>query len=258
MNGPSCHGVDCEPLYKDGRLYDLQSAQFTDDIPFYCRQIAKYGDPVLELACGTGRVMLPLADRGYRVTGLDVSEGMLRQAASKSLNKDLSVTFIRADCRQFVLKRKFNVILFPFNAIAHLHDRASIEACFSCVQEHLEADGRFIIDFFNPRLDILLRDQSRRYKVTEFPHPDGIGRVVITENNVYDDAAQINRIKWYYSLGNDDEETVEELNMRIFFPQELDSLLYYSGFAIEHKYGDYDESPFQPAAQKQLIVCSKR
>ena len=91
-----------------------------------------------------------------------------------------------------------------------------------------------------------------RYPVAEYPDPDGNGTVIVTENNVYDAASQINRIKWYFRIGELGEERVVDNNMRIFFPQELDALLRSHGFAIEKKYGNYDESPFL----SELMCCS--
>ncbi len=249
--------IDCEHLYRDGRYYDLENEDFVDDIPFYLHQIEKYGEPVLELACGTGRITIPIAQKGIQITGLDILDSMLNHAKRKATNKGVNVEWIKADCRDFRLNKKFNLIFFPFNSIAHLHDLESIKACFSCVKEHLMDNGRFIIDFFNPSLNILTRDPTRRYPVKEYLDPDGKGQVVITENNIYDAANQINRVKWYYNIGSQSEEVVEDLNMRIFYPQELDALLYYNGFTIDTKYSNYDETPFMSASPKQLIVCHK-
>ena len=125
------------------------------------------------------------------------------------------------------------------------------------MKRHLTDEGRFIIDIFNPRIDILIRDPLKRYPVTEYPAPDGRGKVVITENNVYDRDTQINRVKWYYHIGDRTEEAIEELNMRIFFPQELDLLLYYNGFTLEAKFGNYDETPFISSSPKQIVICHK-
>lgn len=226
-----------------------------DDIPFYFRQIKKYGEPVLELACGTGRIAIPIAEQGIEITGLDISTRMLSYAERKAAMKGIDVEWVRADCRDFELNKKFKFIFFPFNSITLIHDLEGIESCFSCVKRHLDNEGRFVIDVFNPRLDILMRDPSKRYPVAKYSDPYGRGTVVITESNTYDAASQINRIKWYYRIGDQVEETVEELNMRIFYPQELDALLHYNGFVIESKFGNYDESPFVSTSPKQLVVC---
>lgn len=248
--------LDCADLYSDGRHYDLQTRDFVDDIPFYLGQIKKYGQPVLELACGTGRITIPLAEKGVRISGLDVSEPMLAQAKRKAAKKGIQVEWIKADCRSFQLNQKFHLIFIPVNSITHLHDLESLEALFSCVKEHLTDKGRFVIDVFNPRLDILMRDPTKRYPVAEYPDPDGQGTVIVTENNVYDAASQTNRIKWYYKAGEGKEERVIENNMRILFPQELDVLLHHNGFVIEAKFGNYDQTPFASGSPKQLIVCN--
>jgi ubiquinone/menaquinone biosynthesis C-methylase UbiE len=250
--------TDAEGLLYNGRYYDLHNKDFVEDIPFYLSQVRKYGEPVLELACGTGRITIPLAEQGVQIAGLDISDSMLAQAKKKTAEKGLNIEWIKSDCRDFNLKKKFNLIFLPFNTLAHLHDQRSIASCLSCVKRHLTDQGRFIIDIFNPLLDILIRDPSQKYPVREYPDPDGRGNVVITENNVYEKATQINRIKWYYKIGDQTEEIIEELNMRIFFPQELDLLLYYNGFAIEAKFGNYDQTPFVSSSPKQLVVCHNR
>jgi len=250
--------IDCAKLYADGRQYDLENEGFTADIPFYLRLAARHGGPILELGCGTGRVAVPLAQAGYEVTGIDASEPMLCRARRKLTQSGATVTLVQADCRTFILNRMFRLILFPFNAIAHLHDRESLEACFAAVLHHLEPTGRFVIDIFNPDCTYLVRNPVERFPVTKYDDPDGRGIVVVTESNTYDRAEQINRIVWHYRIGNVDDAEEAPNNMRIFFPQELAALLHYNGFTIETVYGDYDESPFQSSSPKQLVIATPR
>ncbi|KPJ51543.1 hypothetical protein AMJ39_09695 [candidate division TA06 bacterium DG_24] len=99
---------------------------------------------------------------------------------------------------------------------------------------------------------LLLRE---RHPVARYDDPDGSGEVVITESNEYDRATQVNRIKWHYEIGTQPERIVEN-NVRIFFPQELDALLRWSGFRIDSKFGDYDRTPFESNSRKQLAVCA--
>ena len=243
-------------LLRDGRHYDLLNKRVTDDIPFYIRQVKKHGDPVLELACGTGRVTIPLAESGIRITGIDISESMLSHARTKIKDKEVAIEWIKDDCRNFHLNKKFNLIIFPFNTIAILQDLKSIESCFSSVRNHLKDTGRFVIDFFNPRLDILTKDPHERDVIAKYPDPDGKGEILVAESHFYDAARQISRVKNYYMIGNQKEVAVD-FNMRIFYPQELDALIHYNRFTIEAKYGNYDEIPFASDSPKQLIVCCK-
>ncbi len=247
-----------EPLYRNPVYYDLQNKNFTEDIPFYLKQIEKFGQPVLELACGTGRITIPIAERGIEITGLDISEPMLSYAKTKAEEKGVDIEWVKADCRNFELSKKFNVILLPFNSICLLRDISSIESCLSRVKAHLKEDGRFIIDVFNPNLKLLTRDPSKRYPVFEFPDPGTGETVVVTENNIYDASTQINKVMWHYKIGNRAEEITEELDMRIFYPQELKEILQCNGFEIESVSGDYDESPFVSASPKQLVISHVR
>jgi len=249
---------DCLDIFNDGELYDIQQQKMTCDIPFYISQALKFGGPVLELACGTGRLAIPIAEAGLEIRGLDISEPMLVMARQKAADKNLKIEFIRADCRDFDLNRKFNLIFVAFNSITHIHDGESIKAFFSSVRKHLSAEGRFIIDVFNPDLKILMRDPSQRYPALEYSLPENNETVIITENNVYDRSTQINRIKWYYKIGDREDARIDNLNMRIFYPQELDALLEFNGFEMEVKYGDFDESLFNSDSPKQLVICRRR
>jgi SAM-dependent methyltransferase len=249
--------VDCHDLYRDGRHYDLINRDITDDIPFFVEQARKYGSPVLELGAGTGRITIPIAEAGIKIVGLDLSFSMLTHAKRKADIKGVYINWIHGDCRNFSLGVKFNLIIFPFNALTHIHGTESIEGLLSCVKEHLTDDGSFIIDVFNPRHDILMRDPLSRYIIDEYPDPDGRGTIVIWESNYYDTAEQMNRLIWYFYL--DDKELYQaEYNMRIYYPLELDALLRYNGFNIEAKYGNYNCAAFNSKSRKQIVVCKKK
>jgi len=248
--------ADGNSLYRDGRHYDLLSEKAApDDLPFYLRQVERYGGPVLELGCGTGRVTIPVAQKGIRISGLDISEPMLSHGREKARKLGLDIEWVNADCRKFELNKKFSLIIFPYNAFHHLLDIESVEACFSSVKRHLADKGRFMIDIFNPSLKLLTRDPEKRYPLAEYPDPDGAGQVVMTETPSYDAATQIQRLRWHYRIGDKEDAKVEEWDMRIYYPQELDALIKYNGFEIEHKWGCYDESPFVSESQKQIVVC---
>ncbi len=97
--------IDSHALYRDGLHYDAQHVEIVEDITFYIAQAQKAGGSILELACGTGRITIPLARQGFDVTGLDISEGMLKIAKEKAEMEYLSCTFLHADCRKFYNSR---------------------------------------------------------------------------------------------------------------------------------------------------------
>jgi SAM-dependent methyltransferase len=241
-------------LYDDGRHYDLLLPG-PNDLPFYRGQVERWGELVLELGCGTGRLTVPLAADGIDVTGLDSAAAMLEVAAQKAQQSGVAVQFVKADCRNFSLGRQFRLILFPNNSLSHLLTRFDVEACFACVRQHLAPGGRFIVDLFTPSLKILTQNPAQHYPVGQYQDPDGRGLITVTETTRYNCATQVNHITWHYQLEGESEVSRVPLNLRMFYPQEIDALLAYNGFVIDQKYGDYEETPYGSNSPKQLIVC---
>lgn len=246
--------IDHKELYRNGQLYDIINSRITEqDLPFYLDSIKKYGDPILELACGTGRLTIPIKEEGYAITGVDISEDMVNEARKKAREKKIDITIHVEDIRDFDLQNKFSLVILPFNSICHLHDYESIFSCLTCIKKHLRHDGRFIIDVFNPSFEHLTRDKETIALIGEYALHNQ--KVKITESNIYNHADQINYIKWHYDI--EGVETTIDLNMRMFYPQELDNYLKCAGFKIEKKYGAFDKSEFKPNSEKQIIVAKR-
>ena len=240
-------------LYDNARHYD---ALFPgpNDLPFYQRLIAAYGGPVLELACGTGRLTVPLAAGGADITGLDRSPSMLEAARKRAARERVAVSFREGDMRDFDLGREFKLIFISTNSFSHLLEHAEIESCLRSTRDHLAPEGRFVIDIFTPSARMLARDENEAYTVGEYDDPDGKGRIVVTGTKHYGAATQVNRGIWRYTNPDTQESWEMPFDLRMFYPQEIDALLRYNGFAIENKFGWYDESPYGDASPKQLIV----
>jgi SAM-dependent methyltransferase len=275
------------PLYRDGRQYDALNSGLVADIPFYVEEAkrasglssphpsaenattigrppyrkerGKVGHQVLELACGTGRLTIPIAQSGEEVVGLDLSASMLEHARAKSKQAGVEIEFVEGDCRSFELKQKFALIFMAFNSMQHLHDHASLRGLFSSVRQHLAPGGRFIFDVFNPKVSMLARTPEERRPEREYEDPEGRGTIMLEHTMHYDDASQVSRIKWYFTRrgpnGLEPDFRKEDLHLRCFFPQELDLLVRAQGFEIVEKFGDFDRKPFASGQPKQVVVC---
>lgn len=244
-------------FYSDAQRYDVAMGAYAsgDQLDFYRRQVARYGDPVLELACGSGRLTIPLASEGTNITGLDISEEMLYLAKLKASSERVNIRFLQGDMRSFDLGEKFKFIFVPAQSLSHLYTREDIESCFACVRRHLTDEGRFLIELFNSSVRMLARESDHRYPVGQYIDPTTGSQVFVTEEINYDAASQINQIWWFFRNEGSNKETVLSFKMRQFFPQEIDALLWYNDFLIEHKYGNFDEREFSRDASKQLIIC---
>ena len=217
------------------------------------------GRPVLELACGTGRLTIPIAQSGVEIVGLDLAPSMLVHARTKAEAAEVKVEFVEGDCREFDLGRKFALIFMAFNSMQHLHDYQSLAALFACVRKHLAEGGRFIFDVFNPKVEILARASGERRLEREYQDPDGKGKMAFEYSSTYDDAAQVSHIQCYFvrrgPSGEELDVRVEQLHLRSFFPQELDLLLRSQGFEIVEKFGNFERKPFAGGDPKQVVVC---
>jgi SAM-dependent methyltransferase len=246
--------MTAKTIYSNPQYYDLWM-NHVQDLAFYRRQAIRSSGPVLELGCGTGRLSIAMAQAGAELVGLDCEPAMLDRARRKAAEAGVGVEFVEGDAREFDLGRKFGLILFPNNALSHLLQRAEVESCFRRVRQHLEPEGRFVMDVFTPSGKFLLRDPKERYRIGEFEDPDGGGRIVMEESGWYDPAAQVKHSVVHYGRTGTGEKWEAALALRMFYPQEIDALLEYNGFRIEAKYGDFEGSRFGPGAPKQVIVC---
>ncbi|MEZ5347422.1 MAG: class I SAM-dependent methyltransferase [Pyrinomonadaceae bacterium] len=245
-------------LYENDWLYDLvhEKPADSEQIAFYERQIGRFGQPVLELACGTGNYLVTLQQKNVEISGLDASREMLSGAENRASKQEVESNLINADMRQFDLDQKFPLIFIAGNSLQHLETIRDVESCFASVRKHLTDDGRFIVEVFNPSLQLLSRDPQVRYFVGEYKTAHGW--IVINENVLYDPATQINHIHWHYKNQFENEEHTVTFAMRQFFPQELDYLFEKNGFRIEKKFGDFDEREFGSKSAKQIVVASRK
>ena len=244
------------PLYRDGPHYDAMHRVLPfDDTSFYVEEAKRACGPVLELACGTGRLTIPIAQSGVEIAGLDLSPSMLSHARKKADAARLEIQWIEADCRTFSLNCRFGLIFMPFHSMQHLHEYASVSALFANVRKHLAEAGRFVFDVFNPSISILSRDPNQRNVDRRFEDPEGRGTVTLETTAIYDDRAQVNHIKMYFSLPDAEDYRVEPLSLRCFFPQELDLVVRTNGFEIEEKYGNFERKLFASGDPKQVVVC---
>ena len=241
--------------YLDGRHYDLAYSNFTEDVDFWVGQARRYGGPILELACGTGRIAIPLVREGFEVTGIDLAESMLEQGERNSETEGLDMEWVKADMRYFSLGKTFPLIICPSQSISRMLTIEDLEKCLSRVKGHLAPGGLFIMELYNPSMEILNRGEGKRSTFLEYAHPDGDGMVWVDFSSVYDRATQVQHLTLHYSLPGVEERPTEQISIRMYFPVELEALLRYNGFEVRAKYGDFECKRFESGDNHQILVC---
>jgi SAM-dependent methyltransferase len=252
-----------EAHYEDGRYYDQTYRRRRHDVRFYTRLAVESGGPVLELGAGTGRVALAIAKAGIDVVGIEPMEPMLEQARERLARLSRSardrVEFRKGNVERLRLRRKFPLVIAPFNVWMHLYTRQDIERGFATVRHHLETGGRFAFDVLLPDPVSLARDSSKRYRGADVPHPrDGV-RYRYSEYFGYDPVGQIETVLMDFEHPEGDAKSFcTPLTQRQFFPAELEALLHYNGFDVQSHTGDFDGKPITAATESQVVIARVR
>jgi SAM-dependent methyltransferase len=251
--------------FSDPVNYDLEDSSDTG-IAFYAALAQETGGPVLELACGTGRVSIPIAQMGFAVTGIDIVPGMVERARSKAAG--LPTRWIEGDARSFDLGERFRLIFLTGNAFQAFLTNADQAALLQRVHAHLDDAGLFAFETRNPRftdsqsrdgLFVALETHPEEEAWSSFIDTDG-REVRLSRTRVYDHVAQILHWTTYrrWHEGEEEHTKVTRIALRYTFPQELAALLYYNGFEIIEQYGDWNHEPLTAASPSIIMVCHKR
>jgi len=237
------------------------------DIDFFIGMAEETGGPILELACGTGRVLIPTARKDFEITGLELDGEMLAICREKLENEpeevQARVSLVKEDMRDFELPGTFSLITTPFRPFQHLETVGEQVACLESIHRHLSDDGKLVLDLFNPSM-VILTDESRQEEFgeeDEFTMPDG--RRVLRRCRVpsVDKAKQLINCEFIYYITHPDgskEQRVDSFRMRYLFRYEVEHLLSRCGFTIEAVYGDYDRSPYGSTWPGELIFIASK
>lgn len=237
------------------------------DVAFFVDEARKSGGPVLEIGCGTGRILIPTAREGIEIVGLDLSPHMIEMCrinlSQETPETRSRVTIVRESMVTFDLSRKFRLITMPFRPFQHLLTVSDQTACLRRVHDHLDDGGVFILDLFNPLLERLVRDDIGQEvdEEPEFTTPDGrrvIRRARVLSRDLFN---QVIRMELIYSVTHPDgrtERLLHPLALRYFFRFEAEHLLARCGFTLESVFSDYDRRPYGSHYPGELIIVSRK
>jgi SAM-dependent methyltransferase len=230
--------------------YDAFARMRLGDLPTECvDRLVKLaaGGRVLELGIGTGRVALPLAERGVEVEGLDLSAPMVAKMREKPGGDGIPVTM--GDMVDVDVAGEFSLIFVVFNTFFALLSQESQITCFRNVAAHLTDGGCFLIDAFFP--DVARYDRNQRVDALDV----GVDSVVISMAS-HDRAAQ--RIDAANLTLGEDGIGVMPVALRYAWPSELDLMAMLAGMELESRWGDWSKIPFTATSDKHISVYRKR
>jgi ubiquinone/menaquinone biosynthesis C-methylase UbiE len=252
--------------------YDVTMVDWPGEIDFYRQLVAEEVEPgqgvVLDIACGTGRIGLRLAEAGTSVVGLDRSPDMLAVARRKSLHAD-RIRWVEGDMRSFELGRLFDLVLIPSHSFQHLNTAADQAACLACIRRHLKPGGLLVVhlDHMNAENMKWLGEISAEKRGAfedekPFRHP-GTGAAIATSTAwAYEPATQTATTRTVWEEIGDDGAPVRRwetgpVPLHCVFRFEMEHLLRRAGFEVEQVYGDFYRHDLQDDSPHSLWLARK-
>lgn len=242
------------------RLYDL--FPFDADIPLYLELSEAQGGRTLELGCGSGRLLAPLASAGHDVIGVDASPHMLSLAEERLRARQVPGTWQlrQADMAYFDVGARFDLAVVAVKTFSYLLTRDRQQGALASIDRHLRPGGLLALDLLNPSLDWLQRPAgSLRQDLCE-KVPDG--RVITRVESVVDTdfARQVRRIRSMYEVidrAGRVTKRIVEWPFRYFYLPEIELLLDAQGFEVEAVHGGYAREPLSPESTVMLVLARK-
>ncbi len=253
------------PRYVDyAEYYDYDYPLQEEEIRFYLEYAVKTGGPILELACGTGRITVPVAEAGLAVHGVDISENMLAVARGKIMERDLSrrVTLTLSDMANFSLgEGGFAMAFIAARSFMHLFTQEKQLSCLGSVYRHLRPGGLFLMDLYSPNFKRLSQPPEAEYRIhREFSLPNGNRVVHKRRFRGVDLVNQINSEEILFEEYSPEGRLIRTksvpMETRYTFRYELELLLEKTGFRIQSLFRNFSKEPYEGTG-KIIVVATK-
>lgn len=234
--------MSANPYDAIARLYDPWSASVTEDVEFYVEEAVAAGSPVVELACGTGRITVPIAKAGIAVIGVDGSAPMLEVAREYAAAEDVSelVDLRLGDLRKPPVKERVPLVLIPFRSLLHMTTETDRVRALAAARSLLVPGGRLVFDVFAPAKEDI--DATNGRWLEREPG--------ILERADWDEDART------LTLSVRRAEEASTMHLAWLSATEWRSLLERGGFEIEAQYGWFDRRPY--SGQEDFVFVAKR
>ena len=250
----------------DAGLYDSFSTGLEGDEAFYAEEAARAEGPVLELGCGTGRIMIPIAESGVSIVGMDRAPAMLevarRKVAGLPEETRQRIQIVEGDMRTFSLERRFPLAIIPYRAFLHMMTAEDQRRALTRVREHLTDRGRLVFNVFDPSIELIAAymkpPRGTLNHLGSFTHPVTGRRVLVSDTRRYDPQEQTLEEHRFFEEVDEEgrviSKTATPLRLRYVHRFEMQYLLELCGFEIEALYGDFQRGPFRQGNEQVWLA----
>jgi SAM-dependent methyltransferase len=243
-------------------FYDIEHAHFSEDLDFYRNFAALCSGPLLELACGSGRLLLPLAREGYTLMGTDTSGKMLSLAREHLQEEGLSsrVTLVQQDMCTMQLPQRFNLAFVALGSFAHLTSRKAQQQALAAIRKHVITGGTFIVDISNADARYMENLSGQLLHQGTWQQDDGslLTHMVSPASSQTRHLLELTHFYDQHVQGGPIRRTVITTELYLFERSEMELLLEQAGFVIKDVHGDYDSGPFTLESQRMIFTTEAR
>lgn len=243
-------------------IYDqFNHGRHERELEFYLAEARECRGPVLEVACGTGMILLPMLRESIDAYGFDVSEEMLKTLLVKAQDEgigDIESRVSHMDMVDFSYDKELDAIFIPARSFLHLTEQEKQVACLRNIHNHLKDGGKLALNFFNPNLRSLA---SRTVEPEEFtPHgtyvdPLNGSSIDLSYKQINDLPNQVQNVTWRFEAN--DSEHLTRMGIRWIYSEEFKLLLRLAGFERWELYGDFDKSKFNAESDEMVWIAWK-
>jgi SAM-dependent methyltransferase len=242
------------------RFYDADYRHYDEDLALLADLAAEQGDPILELGCGTGRVLAPLAAAGHTITGIDISPALLTIAQTKTRHTPCA-TLVEADLRTFNLPTKNFIFAFcTSNTLMHLTTQTDQLQVLRNTYAHLQADGLLLLDLFNPDVTRLTAVNGLMELADQWSDPTTNAQVIKWCVRTVDWATQTQETLFVYEEIFPDgrtQRTACPFTLRFLWQGEAELLLQSAGFTVEAVWGDFAGNAYTTLSDHLILLARK-
>jgi ubiquinone/menaquinone biosynthesis C-methylase UbiE len=243
-------------------FYDIEHAQFGEDLDMYRNFAELCGGKILELACGSGRLLLPLAREGYTLTGVDTSAAMLElaQRALEEAGVAARCQLVQQDMCLLDLPEKYRLAMIALGSFGHIITRARQQQALAAIRRHLSTGATFILDLSNDDARYMEHLSGQLLHRGTWQQKDGsyVTHFLTPASSTTHHLLELTHFYEVYRQGESVRRTVSQTGLYLFERSEVELLLEQAGFQIKNIYGNYDFGPCEHESPRMIFIAEAR
>ncbi len=243
-------------------FYDIEHAHFDEDIDMYLNYAGLSAGTILELACGSGRLLLPLAEAGYEMTGVDSSAQMLGLAEQRLQQAGMMshCTLVQQDMCDLRLKQQFHMAFVALGSFAHLVTRKQQQQALRGIRDALVKGGQFILDISNADARYMENLSGQVLHQGTWQREDGafVSHFVSPASSNRQHLLELTHFYDVHEQGGVMRRTISKTQLYLFERGEMELLLEQAGFAVKEVYGDFHLGSFEMNSPRMIFLTEAR